>query len=169
VDFVQSFGTCTWLNHLLFWCSLSWFLCMFAKVLKHLKALGRSFFFIQVNDCLPLHVHVFPFFIVLSIFSFEILLPAFISTSIRLVLPCSAILWFTLIYLLEHLIRDRDIYHSCFFAPFLCCSCLFWCTSVGRHLCTSISMLFVRRGLTFYLDTQGSVFIAVFSSWAWML
>jgi hypothetical protein len=37
-------------------------------------------------------------------------------------------------------------------------------TSVGHHLYASISMLFVRRGMAFYLDAQGSVFIVAFFS-----
>jgi hypothetical protein len=55
-------------------------------VCEGVEALRRSFSFIQVNDCLPLHVHVFFFFyIVLSISSSEILLSAFISESVHLV------------------------------------------------------------------------------------
>jgi hypothetical protein len=56
-------------------------------VCRGAHALRRSFYFILVNDGLPVHVHAFSFFIVSSISSFEILFTAYISEIIHWVLP----------------------------------------------------------------------------------
>jgi hypothetical protein len=102
-----------------------------------------------VNDCLPVHLHVFSFFIVSSISSFEILFTAYISEIIHLVLPA---------------VQVFAVHFIIFSIVCKCLDSLFRCTSVGHHLYASVSMLFVRRGVAFYLDAQGSVFIVAFFS-----